>query len=96
MSTYWGFHCTDCDDVSPRWWNHGDDELAKLLLHWPIIKPVYDLTMSGEIWRLSGIVLAGVYDEPGPLEFLNQHNGHTIRVRNEYGVYREDYYDKQV
>lgn len=77
MSTYWGYKCIDCDqESSDEWFNHGDEKLTACVELWEHIKII-----NNSMW-LSVELLGGNYDV---FQFLEQHEGHDIKLHNEYG-----------
>lgn len=86
MSTYWGLRCEQCGVDSPTWFNHGDDFLRELVKQWPtLIRPLLNATnLGGKLWRLE-LRMMGYCEDPTPLEFLEEHDGHPIALQNEYG-----------
>jgi len=83
MSTRWGYKCETCNEESPHWWNHADEELAVIAKQWPTIKPVYELFQKRDIWHIR-FTFPDLYDHPDPLDFLDTHDGHVIVLHNEY------------
>lgn len=81
MSTYWGFHCRTDGAASPHWLNHGDDQLRMLVRLLPHIRAI---TAAEDCWIVSVDVLGG-YDDPMPLTWLAEHDGHDIELQDEYG-----------
>lgn len=85
MSTYWGFRCETCNVATPHWFNHGEDLLRSFWRYRAALIPAYRcLNQSDAPWALE-LNYMGVYDDPAPLAFLSEHEGHTIVLLNEYG-----------
>lgn len=77
MSTYWGYECTTCRAESDHWLNHGDTRLVEVLKVWPLIKQVQQsLTVDILMFELL---------PNDVIDFLREHDGHDIQLKNEYG-----------
>lgn len=80
MSTAWGYRCTRHDDYTPHHWNHGDGPLRQL---WAIREPLAALLKA----NTNGVVEISTFWSEGTdyLNFLVEHTGCPIELRNEYG-----------
>ena len=83
MSEYWGYRCETCGVISPHWWNRGDGQLEVIASEWPVWRAALALR-NGWI----EVTCLGVHDEPTPLTFLQEHDGHTLVLHSEYGTTR--------
>ena len=80
MSTYWGYCCKTCDTETEHWFNHGEDQLNEYITARKVIE------QSGyEFYWASLSVLGGDWALGEMDEFLNQHKGHEIALKSEYG-----------
>lgn len=85
MSKAYGLHCDNCKATSPCWFNHGDAILAEMVEAWPVVKQVRQTPGYGGWW---GIAVMGVHDLPDPFDWLSEHDGHEVRVIDEYDAMR--------
>lgn len=76
MSTYWGYYCPQCDQESEHWYNHGQEQLRRVLAMWPHVKAAQAIDPDVEV-SLPGT--------GSPWGFLAQHDGHPLVLSNEYG-----------
>jgi hypothetical protein len=93
MSQYWNLYCITCDTNSFANWNYGETYLARLLKD----EPAKRALVAVAEWRRSNSptrdVLCVEYAACGlesPYDignFLIDHYGHDVTIRNEYGAF---------
>lgn len=85
MSTHWDIYCRDCGVGAGFSVNHGEAQLRELFRNqetWSRLSVRCDL--SDIEMRLSGDERCGMSGWP---KFANNHSGHDVALRNEYGVF---------
>ena len=90
MSTHWDLVCTTCSASACIDWNHGEGELLAFLRDDGVAKVAavasIDLAPRGYHKLVVGIGPAPSGNATDLGSFCLKHLGHTIVVRNEYGV----------
>lgn len=79
MSTYWHIRCTQCDEENEGGLNHGDKVMQAVLDLLPQIEAIYKGDPTGYV----EVKVLGAYDA---ISFVQEHHGHPLIVRNEYGM----------
>ncbi len=90
MSTYYGLRCNTCTTDSPNWFRNKED-VRTLLSEWLVIKTLVLAIEEAE--RRAGNILLDIsirwmgydFDDPRPHVFMQEHEGHSLIIRDEYG-----------
>lgn len=86
MSNYWDLHCVTCGvDGNVIHWNHGEDRLVELIKVLPAIATLGDAMTEHLQWVGLSLSLSGPEWASGLIEFAQEHRGHVVRPRSEYG-----------
>jgi len=88
MSTHWGYHCKTCGVDSETWLNHGESILEEIYKLAPEINRIKSNASFIEI-EITVNCSSVYWDEEHPLEWLKDHEGHDICLKNEYGEIKE-------
>jgi hypothetical protein len=83
VSTCWGYRCETCKVESDHWYNRGNDFLQCLLENIGAVNEFQKAFADFIDWRIE-ITFPGGYGSE-PLDFLRNHEGHNIIIKNEYG-----------
>lgn len=83
MSKHYGYYCETCHDKSPTWFNHGEAVLLAIQEAIPAIKTLLATELMKVHYQLQ-LKWMNVYDTPDPIFWLIRHEGHTIKISDEY------------
>ena len=82
MSCSWDMRCTTCNEDCGLDFNHGESYLADMLLFRPVLKGLAAVS--------AGVNYLPMHNEvPRWMEWLSKHDGHTIRLQDEYGRFSD-------
>lgn len=80
MSNYWDLACRTCDEVYSLMWNHGGDDIQRMI---PLLPKIAELGPGlDEICRLDITI-------PGVAYFAAKHQGCDLIAVDEYGRYHD-------
>jgi hypothetical protein len=80
MAEYWTLRCVNCNEVFDPQWNHGPDDIMRVVRAWPHIKAARAILEGSTYIDIRKLDVMWDYG-PCILDFLAKHDGHSLEIR---------------